>query len=594
MSLTPKKRELELLAPAGNHEIAVQAILHGADAVYMGATSHGARKNAANSIDDIRKTADLAHIYRAKVYVTVNTIIYENELMKVERLITDLYHAGADAIIVQDMGILRLDIPPIELHASTQCDIRTPEKAKFLQEAGFSQLVLPRELTLNEIESIAEEVSIPLESFIHGALCVSYSGRCHASFATCGRSANRGECAQICRLPYTLTDAKGHTIVKDKHLLSLRDLNTTDILPDLIEAGVSSFKIEGRLKEAAYVKNTVAAYRKRLDSIISSHPDLYRRSSFGESEVSFNPRLEKSFNRGFTHYFINDRRPKGIISPDTPKSMGEIIKDTRLLHNGDGISFFDRNGEYTGAMVNGIKGASIITSRPVSIPKGAEIHRTSDIEWDKQLSKSTATRKIGVSIELDSTGVSAYDERGCMVRIPLYCTRDIAKKEQDFRPVFSRLGTTSYKLTSFTCTLSPTVFIPAGELTELRRRLTDALDKANLITLSHSYRRKENLKAPYVAKHLDFRDNVANSLASRFYRDHGVEKIGMAIETSGKNTHTQKQRLMTTRHCILRELGMCKKEKGLGQYAEPLRLSSGNKTFQLEFNCRDCEMHVTG
>ncbi|MDE6633611.1 MAG: U32 family peptidase, partial [Muribaculaceae bacterium] len=320
-------RQLELLAPAGNPEIAKEAILHGADAVYIGASSHGARRNAANSIDDIKRVVDYAHIFRVKVYVTVNTIVYEKELRQVERLISDLYRAGVDAIIVQDMSILRMDIPPIQLHASTQCDIRTPEKALFLQNVGFSQLVLPRELTLDEIKKMSEVVSVPLESFIHGALCVSYSGRCHASFASCGRSANRGECAQICRLPFSLTDSKGNVIAKNKHLLSLRDLNTIDILPNLVESGISSFKIEGRLKEASYVKNTVTAYRAALDNIISDNPDRFRRSSFGMSEITFSPKLSKSFNRGFSHYFIESRRPLGIISPDTPKSLGETIED---------------------------------------------------------------------------------------------------------------------------------------------------------------------------------------------------------------------------------------------------------------------------
>ncbi|MDE5870706.1 MAG: U32 family peptidase, partial [Muribaculaceae bacterium] len=270
-------RELELLAPAGNTDIAIEAILHGADAVYMGASSHGARRNAANTIEEVKRAVDFAHIYRAKVYVTVNTIVYEREIRQVERLIRELYEAGVDAIIVQDMGILRMDIPPIQLHASTQCDIRTPEKARFLQDVGFSQIVLPRELTLEEIKKMSEAVTVPLESFAHGALCVSYSGRCHASLATCGRSANRGECAQLCRLPYTLTDADGKIISRNKHLLSLRDLNTIDILPAMIGAGVTSFKIEGRLKEESYVKNTVAAYRKAIDRFISSHKDSFRR-----------------------------------------------------------------------------------------------------------------------------------------------------------------------------------------------------------------------------------------------------------------------------------------------------------------------------
>lgn len=586
-------RQLELLAPAGNPDIAIEALLHGADAVYIGASSHGARRNAANSIADIRRVVDFAHTFRAKVYVTVNTIVYEKELLQAERLITGLYDIGVDAIIVQDMGILRMDIPPIQLHASTQCDIRTPEKARFLQDVGFSQLVLPRELTLDEIRKMSEAVSVPLEAFVHGALCVSYSGRCHASFATCGRSANRGECAQICRLPFALTDANGKTICRDKHLLSLRDLNTLDILPRLIEAGISSFKIEGRLKEAAYVKNTVAAYRKAIDAFIAQHPDSFSRSSFGESEVAFAPELSKSFNRGFSHYFIERRRPQGIISPDTPKSLGEEIPDVAMLNNGDGISFFDAQGRYAGAMVNGVQGRRILTSKPVEIPKGAVIHRTFDRVWDKQMQRPTATRKLAISFSLDETGLSASDERGCRVRIPLDCTTDVAKKPQDYSPIFAKLGNTPYRMDSFRSELDPAVFIPAGELTELRRRAIAALDNANTTTYPFQYRKKEDREARYFSPSLDYRDNVANSLAERFYREHGVTQIEPALEVS-RAKDGKPIRLMTTRHCILRELGMCKKKKGLGSYSEPLRLQSGKDAYTLEFNCRDCEMHLIG
>ncbi|MDE6523845.1 MAG: U32 family peptidase [Muribaculaceae bacterium] len=588
-------RELELLAPSGNPDIAMEAILHGADAIYMGASSHGARRNAANSIDDIKRVVDFAHIYRARVYVTVNTIVYDKEIRIVEKLIAELYNAGVDAIIVQDMGILRMEIPPIQLHASTQCDIRTPEKARFLQEVGFSQLVLPRELTLEEIKKMHKAVTVPLESFIHGALCVSYSGRCHASYASCGRSANRGECAQICRLPFTLSDAKGYIIAKDKHLLSLKDLNSIDILPKLIDAGVSSFKIEGRLKEAAYVKNTVASYRKALDNIIAENPEKFKRSSYGISDISFTPELEKSFNRGFSHYFILSRRPNDLTSPNTPKSMGEIIKDPSDLNNGDGISFFDAQGRYTGAMVNGVQGKRIITSKPVNIPKGAQIHRTYDRVWDKEMQRNTAIRKIGVSFTLDDTGLTAQDERGCIVRLPLDNNKkDEARKTPDYSPIFSKLGNTPYSLQKFQSSLDQSVFIPAAYLTDLRRRAVEALDNANLITYPYNYRRKENKAAQYMTTSLDYRDNVANSLSEKFYREHGVEKIELALEASKPTNSKKPKRLMTTRHCILRELGMCKKGKGLGRYSEPLSLKSGKDNFTLEFNCRDCEMHLLG
>ena len=326
--------KIELLAPAANAEVAREAILHGADAVYMGPPSHGARKSAANSIEDISRTADFAHKFGAKVYATVNTIVYDHELKDVERLAWNLYRAGTDALIVQDMALLRLDLPPIALHASTQCDTRTIEKARFLEDVGFSQIVLARELTLKEIADICESLTVPVETFIHGALCVSYSGRCHASQATCGRSANRGECAQICRLPFTLTDANGKILAKDRHLLSLKDFNASDRLEELLNAGVRSLKIEGRLKDASYVKNVVAYYRQRLDNIIEASDGRYERSSSGESTVSFTPQLDKSFNRGFTRYFLDNRRQAGISSPLTPKSMGEEIKDISSLNNG--------------------------------------------------------------------------------------------------------------------------------------------------------------------------------------------------------------------------------------------------------------------
>lgn len=582
-------RPLELLSPAGNAEIAMQAILHGADAVYMGASSHGARRNAANSVDDIRRVTDFAHIFRARVYVTVNTIVYDNELAKVESLIRDLYHAGVDAIIVQDMSILRMDIPPIELHASTQCDIRTPEKARFLQDVGFSQLVLPRELTLDEIRNIRGAVDVPLECFVHGALCVSYSGRCHASQAVCGRSANRGECAQICRLPYTLRDADGRILVRDKHLLSLRDLNASLLVSELVEAGATSFKIEGRLKETAYVKNVTAAYRKVLDSVIAARPDLYQRSSAGKSEITFSPRLEKSFNRGFSTYFIETRRPRSLTSPDTPKSLGEPILDPKQLHNGDGISFFDSSGNFTGTLVNGVDHGRIITARNVVIPKGTGIYRTSDRIWDREMLKETAVRKIDVEVRLDMKGITVSDERGCMVRIPPDVQFDKAQKPQDYRRVFEKLGNTPYRLAGFKCEIPADVFIPASRLAELRRTAMTALDDANIATYRFGIRRKEDLSARYMTRSLDFRDNVANRLARKFYEDHGVEKIQPALETSAARPGI---RVMTTRHCILRELGMCKKEKGSRRVAEPLTVSTGNDSFTLEFNCRDCEMHL--
>ncbi len=581
-------RELELLAPAANAETAMQAILHGADAVYIGASSHGARKSASNSVEDIRRVAEFAHQFRARVYVTVNTIVYENELKTVQALVWQLYRAGVDAIIVQDMALLRIDLPPIALHASTQCDTRTVGKAKFLEEVGFSQIVLARELTLQEISDICRSISVPVECFVHGALCVSYSGRCHASQKTCGRSANRGECAQICRLPYTLSDGNGKIVTRDRHLLSLKDFNASDRLEELVMAGVSSFKIEGRLKDAAYVKNVTAEYSRLLDGIIARHPEEYRRSSCGKCEISFTPQLDKSFNRGFTHYFLDSRRPTGISQPATPKSMGEIINDVSELNNGDGISWIEPSGEYKGVMVNGVRDGRIIGAKPFSLPKGAVIHRTFDRKFSAQLEKETARRTIALDIELDEAGVTGRDERGISARVSLDAVKDVARKPMEPRGIFEKLGGTVYRLREFANRLDPSTFIPASQLTEVRRRLVEALDTANTATYHYDLRRSENMKARYPSPRLDYRDNVSNSMAERFYRDHGVEEIEPAMETGRSDGDV----VMTTRHCIRRELGACLKEKGARKIPGPLTLTSGRLRFALDFDCARCEMMV--
>lgn len=587
-------RKLELLAPAANVDIARQAILHGADAVYIGGPSHGARKSASNSIADIRSLADFAHTFRARVYVTVNTIVKDSELSAVERLIRDLYRAGVDALIVQDMGILRLDIPPIALHASTQCDNRTPAKARFLQDVGFSQIVLARELTLKEIKSVCDSVSVPVETFIHGALCVSYSGRCHASQACLGRSANRGECAQICRWPYNLRDASGRVLQENRHLLSLKDLNASDRIGDLLDAGVSSFKIEGRLKDADYVRNVTAHYSRLLDSYVAAEPDKYVRESFGRSEFGFQPDPDKSFNRGFTHYFLDGRPSQRLSNPFTPKSMGERITEISSLRPGDGIGWIDADGEYRGATVNGIDHGRILSNRPLRLPKGVEIRRTFNREWQNQLKRDHATRRIGISVEIDAEGVTASDERGCRVRLPLGFKPEAAERPIDperVRQPFAKLGNTNYFLSDFFCRLPQDVFLPVSALTELRRRQIEALDSANRATYHFDVRRKEDLSAEYPEKEVDFRENVANRLAFQFYRDHGVNVREMAMEVGGHKAEPR-TRLMTTRHCILRDLGMCRKEGKAAGVDFPLYLESGPNRFELEFDCARCEMHV--
>ena len=587
-------RKLELLAPAADTLVAREAILHGADAVYIGASSHGARKSAANSVEEIASLVMFAHKFRVKVYVTVNTIVYEHELEKVRSLVWQLYSIGVDAVIVQDMALLRLDLPPIALHASTQCDTRTPEKALFLEKAGFSQIVLARELTLVEIERICNKVSVPVECFVHGALCVSYSGRCHASQSVCGRSAHRGECAQICRLPYTLKDASGKILARDRHLLSLKDFNLSDRMKELAEAGVSSFKIEGRLKDASYVKNVVASYRRILDEIIASAPDRYYRASGGISHVSFTPELSRSFNRGFTHYFLDSRRPKSISSPLTPKSLGQPVSVSDL-HNGDGVSFFNEKGEYTGLKVNRVENGRILSSGNVRIPKGAKLYRTFDNEWQKMLSRPTAVRKIPLSMKVDASGITACDSRGCRVRVPLDVEFDVARKPLDLFPIMSRLGNTIYELTSLESELPADVFIPASKLTSIRQRVLDALDVAAEATYIFDRRRPEDTTVHYPYSSLDYQDNVANSLAGDFYRSHGVSAIEPALEieskeASGRRKKDKGRSVMTTRHCILRERGECLRRGGRPDL--PLTISSGDIRFRLEFDCDRCEMHL--
>lgn len=583
-------RRLELLAPAGNAEIAKEAVKHGADAIYIGPPSHGARKSASNSLEDIKRATDFAHIYDAKVYVTVNTIIYEKELREVERMIRELYHIGVDALIVQDMGILRMDIPPIALHASTQCDIRTVEKARFLEEAGFSQIVLARELSLRQIGEICKAVNIPVETFVHGALCVSYSGRCSAGYACYGRSGNRGECPQICRQAFTLRDAGGKIIARDKYLLSLKDFRTDHLLHELVEAGVSSFKIEGRLKEAGYVKNVTAAYSRRLDEIIKMSDGRYQRSSYGKSEIAFEPKLDRSFNRGFTTYMLTGTPDKeGMGAIHTPKSMGEKISDPATLKPGDGISYFDEKGNYCGVLVNGIKNGKIIGNRPFELPKGTELRRTSSVEWKKTMASDTGQRRLDLSMTLDATGLTAEDETGSMVRLNHGLPQEKATKPTDYRKTFEKLGNTPFKLKRFT-NLVPDNFYPLSALTSLKRDVVETLMRQKKATYRFDYRRKEIIDYPYPSETLDYRDNVANSLAERFYKEHGVKKIEPALETGRKGISLRGKTVMTTKQCVLRELGLCLKYKP--QIKMPLTLESGNMRFRPVFNCKDCEMNL--
>lgn len=600
-----KLTNIELLSPAKNAETAIAAVQHGADAVYIGAPKFGARAAVGNSLEDIAKAVDYAHHFNSKIYSTVNTVLYDSELKEAEKMIRDLYRIGVDAIIVQDMSILRMDIPPIQLHASTQCDIRTPEKAKFLENVGFSQLVLARELTIEEIKAIRNAVSVPLEYFVHGALCVSYSGRCNASCYFKDRSANRGECSQICRLPYNVYDENG-LIMKEKHILSLKDFNLSDRLEDLLEAGVSSFKIEGRLKEVQYVKNITALYNNRLNEICKINPDKYRRSSFGTCEYCFEPNPEKSFNRGFTHYFNETRNPKQkLASIYSPKSIGEkigtvqkcfkntiTIKGNANLANGDGLVYL-KNDELFGFRANKVTGNSIQLLNNIQIAPGTTIYRNLDKSFSDLLSKDSATRKIGISVALAKTEkglrIDGSDEIGntCSAFYPFEAEK--AKNDQtDYQKrIISKLGNTNYVLHNLDNNAVSGLFIPASILTEIRRIIIESLESSQRTNYKFAYRKEENKKAKCPYGNLIFSDNVANNLSRAFYSEHGAESIEPAMEVS---KDLKNPILMTTRYCIRRQLDACLKEKGHNKIGKHLVLESNDIKMSVEFDCKNCQM----
>lgn len=610
MGTTPRK--IELLAPARDAITAIEAIKHGADAVYMGAMSHGARSAAGNTLEDIAQVVKYAHQFNVKVYITVNTIIYNNELEAVERLIHRLYHIGVDALIVQDMGILRMNIPPIALHASTQCDTRNAEKALFLEKAGFSQIVLARELSIAEIAEVHAKVSVPLEAFVHGALCVSYSGDCQASLIAKGRSANRGECAQMCRLPYSLTDKEGKIYSYHKYLLSLRDLNRSTDVEAMLQAGVSSFKIEGRLKDVGYVKNTVAAYRQILDRIIEQNPDKYERASIGTTSLKFTPALNKSFNRGFTRYFADDNAvAHPMASLNTPKSIGEpvarvkrrlpngsyIIKDmTAQLHNGDGLGFFHERGPFSGFRLNRIDKNIIYPASNIFANPGVILYRNRDKEWDDTLAHDSATRLIGIAMTLrivkgNSVVLEIADQRGNNITVAQQAELQEAKtpQEQGRRRVLEKTGGTIYNVSQIN-DFAGNIFIPASLLTELRRQAIDLLNKAHSMRYERDYRRKEDTSAlPPMGTRLTYHDNVSNRLAQQFYVDHGVTALQPALEVRRIQGETL---VMTTRYCIRRELGCCLKTHKGKELPSPLFIETGLERFRLDFDCKACRMKV--
>ena len=605
-----KIRTIELLAPAKNVECAREAILHGADAVYIGAPKFGARSAAGNSLEDLAGLVRFAHEFSVRIYVTVNILLHDEELPEVEKLIWDLWNIGVDALIVQDMGITRLNLPPIPLHASTQTDNRTPEKVRFLQDTGFQQVVLARELSLEEIRDISSKTTVPLESFVHGALCVSYSGQCFISQAMSGRSANRGECAQFCRLPYDLIDADGKMLIKQKHLLSIKDLNRGDSLEALIDAGIHSFKIEGRLKDVSYVKNVTAYYRGKLDLILKRRPDL-QRSSDGVSRLTFQPNPSKSFNRGFTDYFLKGR-PSDLGNPDTPKSMGEPVgrvKEVRgnqftvagltSFTNGDGLSFVGSSGQFEGFRVNRVEENRLFPARMPDIKPKTLLYRTHDQAFETLMEKPSAERKIQVEINCWETAfgfaLDMKDAYGNRVSLTFEQVKVPASKpqEQQVKSQLTKLGATLFEASSCKLDWTGDWFVPVSVWAEQRRLLCEKMMVVRKISFRREECRLPITSHPYPEKLLTYLGNVLNEKSAAFYHLHGVESIDPAFE-SERHVRKPGEVLMYNKHCIKYVLGACPRiHHSVKPLHEPLYLVYNTKRIQLHFDCKSCEMLLT-
>ncbi|NMX92394.1 MULTISPECIES: U32 family peptidase [unclassified Pseudomonas] len=625
------KHHLELLSPARDVAIAREAILHGADAVYIGGPSFGARHNACNDVSEIAQLVEFARRYHARVFTTINTILHDDELEPARKLIHQLYDAGVDALIVQDLGVMELDIPPIELHASTQTDIRTLARAKFLDQAGFSQLVLARELNLQEIRAIADETDAAIEFFIHGALCVAFSGQCNISHAQNGRSANRGDCSQACRLPYTLKDDQGRVVAFEKHLLSMKDNNQSANLRALVDAGVRSFKIEGRYKDMGYVKNITAYYRQRLDEILEDRPDLARASS-GRTAHFFLPDPEKTFHRGSTDYFVSDRKidigafdtptftglPVGVVEKAGKRDLQVITHEP--LSNGDGLNVLIKR-EVVGFRANIAEpkgefeedGAKRYRYRvePNEMPAGLHqlrpnhpLNRNLDHNWQQALLKTSAERRIGVSwqacLREDQLQLTATSEEGVSASTTLPGPFGVANKPEQaldtLRDLLGQLGTTQYHATAIELDAPQAYFIPNSQLKALRRDVIEALTVARVEAHPRGGRKAETTPPPvYPESHLSFLANVYNQKARDFYHRHGVKLIDAAYEA---HEETGEVPVMITKHCLRFSFNLCPKQAkgvtGVRTKVAPMQLIHGDEVLTLKFDCKPCEMHVVG
>ena len=578
---TMKSTLIKLLSPAKNVEVGIAAINHGADAVYIGGPAFGAREKAGNSIKDIEQLCRHAALFDAKVYVTLNTLLYENEKEEARRLAWDCWNAGVDALIIQDLSLLELDLPPVPLHASTQCDNLTLERVQELERLGFEQVVLGRELSIDQIKEIRRQTTVPLEFFVHGSLCVSHSGQCYLSQHIGNRSANRGACAQPCRLPWDLLDADGKVLIKGRHLLCLKDMNNSANLEELLDAGITCFKIEGRLKDADYVKNITAFYRQQLDAIFERRPE-YAQASLGHCTYNFEVNPEKSFNRGFTDYFIHGRQPN-IGSPFTPKSMGEYIGEVKwcnsvqmelltdkILHNGDGLCFLNQDEELIGIRADVVNGNKVSCNRPHGAQRGSKIYRNYDIEWQRQVEASTGNRKIDIELVLSETdeGFELTEKRSTS-SFQLPTNKIVAtnpeKALENIQKKLSQWGDTIYNPICINIALSQPYLIPASVLGEMKRGLLAVLTSCGRTNLSLRH--------------------IVVSPAGRYAVPQGLVREVRNLVPDEIPNH-----LMTCHHCIRYANGMC--PKITGKPVGHLFIRNGENTFRLEFDCKNCLMYV--
>lgn len=614
--------KLELLAPAKNAEQGIAAINHGADAVYIGAPLFGARAAAGNSIDDIDKLVKCAHLFGSKVFATVNTLLFDNELEAARQMIWTLYDTGIDAIIMQDMGLLEMDLPPIELHASTQTHNIDPQRVKFLEQVGFKRIILARETSLQQMAELRKETTADLEAFVQGALCVCYSGQCYMSLyldrqrnKACDtpRSGNRGSCTQPCRAAYDLINGQGKVLRKNEHLLSLKDFSAVHNIEYMIDAGITSFKIEGRLKDISYVKNVTSYYRQLLDSIMARREGLKAASS-GSTRLFFTPDLERTFNRGFTDYFLNSRKP--MASYATQKSLGKkigtvvscngntlVINSKDSLTAGDGICFFNDEKQIQGFLVNHVNGNRITANKSLNISKGIQLWRNNDFAFEKQLQGNTSERKIAVSMTLaetaDGLSLTITDEDGIEASAAVKCTKEPARNETRAKETIitqlSKLGGTPFETSNITIETRQQYFLPASMLNELRRKAVEELETKRIT----ANRPTDTILAlddiPYFQTSVDGRANIVNDKAEAFYRRHGVTTIERGPDQPGIEFKDDFP-LMTTKYCLRYELGQClmhKCNKTVSpDYASDLFLYNNGNKFRLSFDCKKCEMQI--